>query len=156
MQHSALGNILRVGRCFDIFRRQQMKDLDLHPGLTLLLGHICRNEGCSQEFLVEKVCLDKTTVAHHVAKLEEKGYIERKISPEDARVRLVYPTEKARDLYPRIHESYNIFYNHLLSDLSEKDKEDISRLSDLLYQNALRLVKEGRSDKSVNGKEEGR
>ena len=96
MQHSELGNILRVGRCFDIFRRQQMNNLDLHPGLTLLLGHICRNEGCSQEFLVEKVCLDKTTVAHHLARLEEKGYIERKISSQDARVRLVYPTEKAR------------------------------------------------------------
>ena len=152
MQHSELGNILRVGRCFDIFRRQQMNNLDLHPGLTLLLGHICRNEGCSQEFLVEKVCLDKTTVAHHLARLEEKGYIERKISSQDARVRLVYPTEKARAIYPQIHESYNIFHEHLLDGLSEEDRREVARLSDLLYQNALKLVKEGQkmSGKEVN------
>ena len=154
MQHSELGNILRVGRCFDIFRRQQMKDLDIHPGLTLLVGHICRNEGCSQEFLVEKVCLDKTTVAHHLARLEEKGYIERKVSAQDARVRLVYPTEKARKIYPGIHDSYNIFYDNLLNDLSEEDRKEVARLSDILYQNALRLVKEGPADKTDRREEE--
>lgn len=119
-----------------------MKDLDLHPGLQLLVSHICRNEGCSQEFLVERVCLDKTTVAHHLARLEEKGYIERRVSKEDGRARAVYPTEKAKAIYPQLHETYSIFYDNLLKDLSEEDQEEVDRLSEILYQNALRLVKE--------------
>ena len=145
MQHTELGNLLRISRCFDIFRRQRIKDSDLHPGLQLLVSHVCRNPGCSQEFLVEKVCLDKTTVAHHLARLEEKGYIERRISPEDARARAVFPTQKALDMYPELHEAYTVFYDNLLKDLSEEDRSEVTRLSEILYQNALRLVKENRS-----------
>ena len=122
-----------------------MKDVDLHPGLSLLVSHVCRNPGCSQEFLVEKVCLDKTTVAHHLARLEEKGYIEKRPSPNDGRARAVYPTEKALQIYPRLHETYTAFYDNLLNSLSVTDRAEVARLSEILYQNALRLVKEGKA-----------
>ena len=145
MQHTELGNLLRISRCFDIFRRQKMKDLDLYPGLTMLVSHVCRNPGCSQEFLAEKVCLDKTTVAHHLSRLEEKGYVERRVSVNDARVRAVYPTEKAMAIYPQLHETYTQFYEQLLRNLSDTDREAVARLSEILYHNALALVKEGKA-----------
>ena len=154
MQHTELGNILRVSRCFDIFRRQQIKDLDLHPGLSLLVSHICRRPGCTQEYLVERVCLDKTTVAHHLARLEEKGYIERRVSAEDARAREVYPTEKSLAIYPKLHETYTIFYENLLKDMSEEDRAQVARLSDILYRNALALVKENQGSKNTKGDRE--
>ncbi|MBQ8953572.1 MAG: MarR family transcriptional regulator [Clostridia bacterium] len=140
MKHRELGNLLRISRCFDSYRRQRLKDVDLFPALHLFVSYVCRHPGCNQENLVEALCVDKTTVAHHLARLEEKGYITRRVSEEDARCRLVYPTEKATELYPRLRAAHDEFYEGLLTDLSQEDREAVIRLSEILYQNARRMV----------------
>ncbi len=140
MKHRELGNLLRISRCFDSYRRQQLKDADIYPALHPFVSNICRFPGSSQDALAERLCVDKTTVAHHLARLEEKGYIERRVSPEDARFRLVYPTRKALDLYPRLIEAYAAFYDGLLADLSPEDRETIERLSEVLYENAKKMI----------------
>ena len=106
MQTRILGNLLRISRCFDTYRRQNLKEIDLYPALHTVVSFVCRNPGCIQEDLVRRLCLDKTTVAHHLLKLEEKGFIERRVSEEDARCRLVYPTEKAMQVFPQMHLAY--------------------------------------------------
>ena len=72
MNHRVLGNLLRISRCFDNYRRQQIKDVDIYPALQLFVSYICRHPGCIQENLVEELCIDKTTVTHHLMRLEEK------------------------------------------------------------------------------------
>jgi len=140
MKHRELGNLLRISRCFDSYRRQQLRDADIYPALHLFVSHICRHPGCNQETLVEALCVDKTTVAHHLARLEEKGYIERRVAEDDARCRRVYPTERALDIYPQLRRAYDTFYEGLLRDLSPEDRETVARLSEILYQNAKAMV----------------
>ena len=142
MRGLELGYLLRVSRCFDSYRRQQLKDVELYPALHLFVSHVCRHPGCAQEALGDALCVDKTTVAHHLARLEEKGYIERKPSPEDGRCRLVYPTEKATKLYPRLRAAYDAFYRGLLEDLCEEDRAQVERLGEMLYRNAKKLMQE--------------
>ena len=140
MKHRELGNLLRISRCFDSYRRQHLKDVDLYPALHLFVSHVCRHPGCNQETLVEALCVDKTTVAHHLAKLEEKGFIERRVAEDDARCRQVFPTQKALDIYPRLRSAYDAFYEGLLDSLSPEDREIVARLSETLYQNAKKMV----------------
>lgn len=140
MHSRALHNILRIERCFQTFRRQQMRDTDITPVQQLLISSICRHPGKSQDEYAEFLCLDKTTVAHHLVKLEKLAYVDRQVSPEDGRARCIYPTQAALDLYPRIHESYEAFTSALLTGLSERDQEELTRLSEILYQNALRMI----------------
>ena len=140
MSHRDLGNLLRVSRCFDSYRRQRLRDVDLYPALHLFVTHVCRHPGCNQESLAEALCVDKTTVAHHLARLEEKGYIERRVDEEDARCRRVYPTPRAEALYPRLREAYDAFYEGLLADMAPEDREAVARLGEILYQNARKMV----------------
>ena len=140
MKHRELRNLLRISRCFDSYRRQQLKDVDLYPALHLFVSHVCRHPGCNQETLAEALCVDKTTVAHHLAKLEEKGYIERRVGQEDARCRQVYPTEKALALYPQLRAAYDAFYEGLLESLSAEDRQAVARLSEILYENARKMM----------------
>ena len=140
MKHRELGNLLRISRCFDSYRRAQLKDADIYPALHLFVSHICRHPGCAQETLVDALCVDKTTVAHHLARLEEKGYIERRISEEDARCRLVFPTQKALDLFPQLRASYEAFYDALFENISPEDRETFARLGETLCQNARALL----------------
>lgn len=139
MKSRALHNILRIERCFQIFRRQQLRDTDTTPVQQMLISCVCRHPGKSQDEYAELLCLDKTTVAHHMLRLEKSGYVNRQVSPEDGRARCVFPTESALALYPRIHESHETFTSALLTGLSQEDQQELTRLSEVLYQNALRL-----------------
>lgn len=140
MHSRALHNILRIERCFQIFRRQQLRDIDATPVQQLLISCICRHPGMSQDEYAENLCLDKTTVAHHLLKLEKSGYVDRQVSPADGRARRVYPTQAALEVYPRIHASYETFTSALLTGLTQEDQRELTRLSEILYQNALGLI----------------
>ena len=106
----------------------------------LFESHICRHPGQSQDCCAESLCLDKTTVAHHLLKLEKLGYADRRVSPEDGRARCIFPTQAALAIYPRIHASYETFTAALLVGLSEADQQELTRLSELLYRNAIGLI----------------
>ena len=62
------------------------------------------------------------------------------MSEEDARCRQVFPTEKALAIYPQLREAYDAFYEGLLESLSPEDREAVARLSEILYQNAKKMV----------------
>lgn len=140
MYSHALHNILRIERCFQIFRRQQLRDSDATPVQQMLISCVCQHPGKSQDEYAENLCLDKTTVAHHLLKLEKSGYVDRQVSPEDGRARCIYPTQAALDLYPRIHASYETFTSALLTGLTQADQQELTRLSEILYRNAIGLI----------------
>lgn len=140
MHSRALGNILRIGRCFQLYRRRALRDTDLHPAQNLLLSHVCRRPGLAQEELISTLYLDKTTVAHQLMRLEELGYIRRLPSAEDGRCRRIYPTEKGEEIYPRIHGAFSDFTEGLLAGFSEGERESLDSLLERLMANAARLA----------------
>ena len=81
---------------------------------TLLLA-ICRLSGCAQEDLARDIRLNKSTVARSLAVLEERGLVERKTNPSDKRQLLVYPTQTAKELLPRVRAVAEE-WNTLLTD----------------------------------------
>ena len=122
MSGRALGNVLNVSRCFSTYRLRQHKELPLHPGHHLLIICVCRTPGITQDGIAETLCLDKTTVAHRVAKLEQTGYVERRPSPEDKRAIQVFPTQKAIDAMPQIVRIFRCWESFVAQDLSEEER----------------------------------
>lgn len=140
MISKALGNILRIHRYHVRYKKEKLKHLDLHPALHMFISRICREPGLTQDQIANHLCMDKTTVAHQLTKLEEGGYIERRPSPKDARFRLVYPTAKAEAIYPEIHESYEIFTEEIMKGLTEADRAELTRLTSIMMENASALI----------------
>ena len=140
MHSRTLGNILSVGRYCKIYRTRALEDTALRPAQQMLLSFVCRRPGLAQEELISDLHLDKTTVAHQLTKLEEEGYIRRVIPAEDGRCRLVYPTEKAAAVYPRIHEAFEGFTEAILAGLDESEQAALERLTEHLRRNALALL----------------
>ena len=147
MQSRALGNVLRIGRCFLLYRRRALKDTALSPAQSLIISHVCRRPGLAQESLTGELCLDKTTVAHQLMKLEEQGYIRREASAEDGRCRRIYPTEKAVEVYPRVHRVFEDFTAGILEGLTEEEQAELERLTEILRRNALSLTEPERREK---------
>ena len=131
-----------ISRCESIYRTQQLKE-EL-PGLfhSYILV-ICRRPGMSQDKLARHLCLNKSNVTRHLAKLEQKGYIERKVSEEDKRELLVYPTEKMLDLHPevvRITKEWNAL---VAEDVTEEELEVFHRVLDKILDKSRTVVYAG-------------
>lgn len=141
MDHRVLINILRISRCSASFRRKRITAEDIAPSQHLYISYACRHPGYSQEQFSRHFCIDKSTVARQLQALERDGYIERRPSEEDGRMRLIYPTQKAEMIYPEIHKAFDEFTEALIQNLSEKDIEDLIRLTGILVENASEVVK---------------
>ena len=86
--------------------------------------HILKNEGYTQEELTAHVGVDKAATARAVRSLEEKGYITRIQNPQDKRQNRVYPTEKAKEIGPKVRkELYKI--NLALTESLTKEEDDM-------------------------------
>lgn len=96
--------------------------------------HLVRkNPGITQAEIRDILKLDKGAAARRAANLEAKGYLVRKENPEDQRSRLLFATEKA-DLLKNSKAAVEAkFYEWLLSDFTEDEKEQFAELLDRIH-----------------------
>jgi len=76
-------------------------------GHFAILMSLYEMEGRSQDSLALSRGFDKTMIAKSVVRLEEESFIRREIDQDDKRVKLLYLTEKSRNLR---HEMEQIGY----------------------------------------------
>ena len=138
-----------ISRCESIYRTQQLAEE--MPGIfhSYVLV-ICRKPGMSQDKLARHLCLNKSNVTRHLAKLEQKGYIERRVSEEDKRELLVYPTERMLDLQPevvRITKEWNALVSE---DVNEAELEVFHRVLDKMLEKSKSIVY-GEENQNENG-----
>ena len=111
-----------ISRCQTLFRESQLRNSEICAYNNYVLP-ICHTPGLSQEQIARRVFLDKYNVTRHLAKLEQMGYIERKPSPSDKRITLVFPTEKMQALLPEVRKSIDEWDNYLFDGLSSEELE---------------------------------
>ncbi len=67
-----------------------------HAEMRLLLL-LFEEDGRSQEYLVSKHAVDRTSVGRSLKRLESLGFVTRAKNPEDGRANLVFLTERGRE-----------------------------------------------------------
>ena len=125
------------------FGRQVLAESDLSsPELTVLRAAVF-HKGLTQTEICEHAGdMDKAAVTRLVQRLEDKGYITRVQSPQDARAKLVYPSEKALEASDRLTKAENAFYEWLFSELSS---EEIAHFSAVISKLGKKAVDEQKS-----------
>lgn len=76
----------------------QMDELGLTPIQWSALLITLQRPGLDQSTLSREIYIDTSTVAGVLDRLESRGLLQRKASPEDRRLRLVYVTEEGKAL----------------------------------------------------------
>ncbi len=133
------------------YKELREKENKLYPSEETLLHLIRHNEGISQKELVGKRGIDKAAVARQLVSLEEKGFIERK-SGKDKRTKLIYSTDKAKNLKQELVGYEEEFFEWLMSSLDEREKQTFFNTLTVLY---LRSKQESRSGfKNLLGKQD--
>jgi DNA-binding MarR family transcriptional regulator len=133
-----------IGRLVSILYRRglnhtgkQFKSYGIGSGQFAFLAELFAQDGISQEKLASAICCDKATVARAMQRLESLGYIERKRSVEDGRVKLVYLTGKAHNFKPTLFSVLSNWTDTLAQGLSSDERELVINLLNRLVENAI-------------------
>ena len=141
--HPFMRQINIISRCATMYRDRALSDTGLAGCHTPYILALYRIPGCTQEELARDLNVNKSSVARQLAVLEERGFIRREPAPGDRRSQLVYPTQKALDLQPRIRQVLREWKAYLTGELTPQEQEVLSGLICRVADRAERYVKGG-------------
>ena len=111
---------------------------DVTPAQTHLLMRLtCTGEGqeATQRDLEKQLRLKPSTVNGIVDRLEAKGYVSRRASPQDGRVRLVSLTEAGRSKVQDFHVIVEETERRFTAGLSEQERGQLRQLLSRIIEN---------------------
>lgn len=114
------------GRRFD----HNGKRLGLTRAQCRTLGYLARNEGINQAGLADLLEIRPMTLVRQIDRMEDAGWVERRLDPTDRRARRLYVTAKARPILGRIWKVASETRDEALVQLSPREAE---QLIDLLH-----------------------
>lgn len=129
-----------------IYRKTQMylnernEALGLTSGQIPFLMRICEKGKMPQNRFCELLDMDKSTVAKMIARLEKDGYVTRKCNEEDSRSFDVYPTEKAKSVYPILYSNGKACVDEITKDMTEVERAIYFQLMQKAAKNAVDAV----------------
>ena len=112
---------------------RMMKETGIGSGEFDLLHAVRHTPGISQSEICQQLNMDKGAVARRVASLEAKGYLTRRKNPEDGRGQMLYATEAAEELKRSKAQVETAFYEWLLEELTEEERQTFALLLHRLY-----------------------
>lgn len=130
MTESVLPSLLRINRQ----RLRILRNTVLNPNgyvgvMHLIVLHVGRHPGASQEDVVNFFALDKASVARGARRLEEMGHLHRTQDPQNRRQYQLLLTPTGEEMRRQINAAYDSFQQQLSRGISD---EDWARLASLL------------------------
>ena len=110
-----------------------LKGINLSASEYMCLRWIRKREGLSQEELRELLVIDKAAVTRLVSNLEKKGYVVRCKDEKDKRINRIFPTEKTKEVKEIATATETHFYQWLMEDIDEGEKEIFLKILKQLY-----------------------
>ncbi len=108
---------------------------DLTVDQWVVLDHIARNPGISQNTLSEITTKDAPTVTRIIDLLSQKGLAERRMADTDRRKFLVFLTEAGQVKYDDVLPVVSAMRRKGWGDLSDDDYQHFVKIMDSIYQN---------------------
>ena len=119
---SMMKAVKRVSRCFTLYRGRCLEAEGINGYQHSYLLRICEQPGLTQDELAQAIYVNKSNVTRQLALLEQEGFVTRQPGETDRRQMAVYPTDKARALYPRVRQVAMDWEAALLEGMGEEER----------------------------------
>ena len=106
--------------------------------LLILIGKY--PEGIRQKMIAEKTGINQSSTSELIDKLENDGYIERKVDPTDKRATLLFLTEKGAARAAEVEDERKEMFSGVFKKLNEEEKQTLSDLLDKLLDDEVKEV----------------
>jgi DNA-binding MarR family transcriptional regulator len=97
-------------------------NLGLSAAQWRLMVRVTKEEGVAQARLAELLEIEPISVSRLIDRMEEAGWIERRADASDRRVRMIFPTPKARQAYAQVKSLAGEVYEEALTGMSGEDR----------------------------------
>jgi DNA-binding MarR family transcriptional regulator len=133
-------SINHIARLATLYREKELKKYGLGPMHHTYILNICRNPGISQDELAKMIFVNKSNVARQLVILEDRGYVFRKSCEQDARKMLIYPTEKATEMFGVISDILLKWNEQVLTGFSLEEQQKLIKNLEKLKENSQNLL----------------
>ena len=120
------------------YMKSRFSNLDLGHDVRYIM-FIYDNPGCSQDDLVNMFGQSKGNIAKILKKLENEGFIKRKVNPENRRKYMLNITEKGSELVPKYRKISKQWEREV--GITDDDNELKKRIKEIAV-NGMKLVEE--------------
>lgn len=127
-------------RCTQKYYDKRLAQYNIGYGQILFLMMINEHEGITMKRLSELGSFDKGTTTKGINKLEKNGYVRLEVDPNDKRSKLIYTTEKAKDIISVMYIIRKDWWDHITNGLSIEEGDQFSKLLTNVVDNALSEV----------------
>jgi DNA-binding MarR family transcriptional regulator len=97
-------------------------NLGLSAAQWRLMVRVTKEEGVAQARLAELLEIEPISVSRLIDRMEEAGWIERRTDASDRRVRMIFPTPRARQAYAQVKSLAGEVYEEALTGMSGEDR----------------------------------
>lgn len=132
--------ISRTSRLSELYRNEKLKEYGLGGVHHTYILNIYRNPGVTQDELADLIFVNKSNVTRQLATLEKNGYVTRTPSSTDKRKLLVYPTEKTKEVYPKVVKVLKDWNKIIMEDLSEDQQKAVGDVLEQMMNKAKQAV----------------
>lgn len=116
-------------------KRFNEEGYDLTVDQWVLIDHVARNPGISQNTLADLTTKDAPTVTRIIDLLTKKGLVERRMAEDDRRKFLIHLTEAGQQKYAEVLPVVVDIRRRGWGGLSDDDYQHFVRIMDSIYQN---------------------
>ena len=115
-----IGKYLGIaGRAYSTIIDKKLCKYKITHGLVPLLIYLYNKEGVNQDTLCKNYNVNKAVVSKGIVKLENAGYVMKKVSLNDRRNKLIYLTKKAQDFKP--------VFEQIIKEIEDEVKQGIPK-----------------------------
>lgn len=125
--------ITKIAREVSKFTVKAMKAEGIGTAEFDFIHQVRHHPGITQAQVRDALKIDKGAAARRAASLEAKGYLVRRENPNDHRSQRLFATEKAETLRNSKATVEQTFYEWLLEELTESDRDNFCRILNELY-----------------------
>ena len=104
------------------FMAERLRELGFSGAMYMILLHIERHPGTTQDSIANHMFIDKCNVARRTKKLESLGYLYRETDQNDRRQNNLFLTEKGRELVPIIRSYMGQWGREITAGLTDEER----------------------------------
>lgn len=110
------------------FMGERLRDYGFSGAMYMILLHVDRHPGASQDSIANHMYINKCNVARHTKKLEALGYLRRETDRADRRQNNLYLTDEGKALAPEIRGYLGQWGKEITAGLQEEEKATLLAL----------------------------
>jgi MarR family transcriptional regulator for hemolysin len=100
-----------------------------------VLAHLGPNQGINQSALADILEIENMTLARHIDRLEEAGWVERRPDPDDRRAWRLYLSDTALPMFDHMRELISETEERVLTGFSDDERDQMLERLDIMKTN---------------------